>query len=61
MGEYCLLLSNIVLQDGLEDKWDWSVDLYPGKGYFVRASYDSIYFVVQFKRSVYCDTVWNKR
>jgi hypothetical protein len=45
------------LQDGVKDKWDWSLD--PGKGYSVRGAYNLLSSVVQNDRLIYYDYVWN--
>jgi len=58
MKECSLLLSNIFLQDEVENKWDWSLD--PGKGYSVRGAYNLLSSMVQNDRSIYYDYVWNK-
>jgi len=43
MGECSLLLSNIFLRDGVEDKWDKSLVL--GKGYSVQGAYHLLSYV----------------
>lgn len=58
VGERSMLMYNILVQDGVKDKLDYS--LCPGKWYFIRRAYHLLSFVVQTGMSEHYDTVWRK-
>jgi len=43
VGECCELLTSIVLQDGLDDKWLWKLNL--SKSYTVNHAFQLIFYI----------------